>query len=229
MPYVVTTRTPASPARSTARHRLPHRPAGPRCTTPARPTLGGRPASGAAVSARRPSSDDPHGERGGRASPARRTRPASTGVVPASTHRVSTWRPATYCTGRATSHWPGPPSRSSVADADARIAPAREQHVLAARPVDPEVRTTSGAGSADSSHRASSPCTCRARAGTGRRPARIRSSTAQRTCGAGRPGRTAGAPRPWGRGCQTVAAMATIRAVDRGCAAAHPAASTSHR
>ncbi len=75
--------------------------------------------------------------------------------MPARTERKSTCSPATYDGGSVSSHWPGPPSRVCVASAEARIA-ARESSTRFGAPVDPEVSTTSGAGSSAASHSRSS-------------------------------------------------------------------------
>ena len=48
--------------------------------------------------------------------------------------RNSTCSPATYDGGRFSSHWPGPPSRACVAAAEARIAARDSTHPLRARP-----------------------------------------------------------------------------------------------
>ena len=68
------------------------------------------------------------------------------GRVPAKSERTSTWTPATYWTGRASSHWPSPLSAKAVAmDEAARASTVRT--VAFGAPVDPEVRTTTAASS----------------------------------------------------------------------------------
>ena len=117
MPYVATTRTPASSARP---RRAGSRRAPPTSTV-SKPRSRSTSAASSSIRASwvGTSGQVPPlaGQRVGRA-----PRPAS---VPARTERNSTWSPATYAGGRFSSHWPGPPSRACVASAEARIA-ARE-------------------------------------------------------------------------------------------------------
>ena len=68
------------------------------------------------------------------------------GRVPANSERTSTWTPATYCTGRASSHWPSPLSAKAVAMEDAASASTVSTVALGV-PVEPEVRTTTAASS----------------------------------------------------------------------------------
>ena len=70
--------------------------------------------------------------------------------------------------GRLSTHLPGPPSRSWVASAEARIA-ARESTTRFGRPVEPEVEITNGSGSSAASHSRSSPRISSAVPLTGRR------------------------------------------------------------
>ena len=70
-----------------------------------------------------------------------RTRPARPASEPASRLRTSTWTPAMWCGGKASSQLPGPPRRSWVARALAVSAAAVSRAPLGA-PVVPEVVTT---------------------------------------------------------------------------------------
>ncbi|GAA0985432.1 hypothetical protein GCM10009562_37150 [Nocardioides aquaticus] len=81
--------------------------------------------------------------------------PASTGLAscPATSDRSRTINPATYASGSAWTHGPDPPSRRSVARTDASTD-RRGSSTRLGRPVDPEVSTTSGAGSSGASSQA---------------------------------------------------------------------------
>ena len=68
------------------------------------------------------------------------------GRVPANSERTRTCTPATYCTGRASSHWPSPLSAKAVATEDAASASTVSTVALGV-PVEPEVRTTTAASS----------------------------------------------------------------------------------
>ena len=128
--------------------RWPHRRAAPRRTAAGLPGPGGPAAAGpAGWGPARCSGAGPW--RPGQAVAAAKAStvkpaPVSTarGSVPATTERRRTCRPATWWAGMASSHWPGPPSRSWVARADARSAEAVSSARLGV-PVEPEVPTTS--------------------------------------------------------------------------------------
>ena len=111
-----------------------------------RPARGGRRSSRSSwVGTRRCSGAGPGVEpRGGRGE--RLDREAGAGVqarglVPATTDRTSTCSPATWWAGMASSHWPGPPSRSWVAR-PMRAAPRAVSSARLGVPVEPEVPTT---------------------------------------------------------------------------------------
>ena len=70
------------------------------------------------------------------------------GVVPATIDRTRTWAPAMWLVGNASSHVPGPPSRSWVASAEVVRAAASSSTVFGS-PVDPEVGTPSTARDSD--------------------------------------------------------------------------------
>ena len=65
------------------------------------------------------------------------------GRVPANRERTRTCTPATYCTGRASSHWPSPLSASAVAIEEAASASTVRTVALG---------VTGGAGGADHRH-----------------------------------------------------------------------------
>ena len=89
--------------------------------------------------------------------PSRGQTGSSTGGCPATSERQITCSPATYVGGSASTQGPLPPSRRSVAATEARTA-RRDSTTRLGRPVDPEVSTTHGAGSAGaSSQRRSAP------------------------------------------------------------------------
>ena len=68
-------------------------------------------------------------------------RSITTGGAPASNARTITWTPATCSPGSASNHRPGPPSRASVARADARSA-APDSATSFGSPVEPDVAMT---------------------------------------------------------------------------------------
>ncbi len=94
---------------------------------------------GAAVRSRR-RTPPPRSRRTGRGPPA---------GVRASSERTSTVSPATWVTGSASSHCPGPPSRAWVARAECRSA-SEVSIVPFGSPVDPDVGTTSATSSRSS-------------------------------------------------------------------------------
>ena len=71
---------------------------------------------------------------------------STTGVVPASTVRISTCKPAMWCAGSASSHPPGPPSRAWVAEALA-VNAAAVNIAPFGTPAVPDVDTTSAMSS----------------------------------------------------------------------------------
>src|SRR5699024_5397007 len=94
------------------------------------------------------------------------------GVVPESRDRISTWMPAMWWAGRASSQAPGPPSRSWVAAAEARSAAAGSSAPFGV-PVVPEVAVTSavsaGTGVPAGKAAVSRSAPTRSRTGTGSR------------------------------------------------------------
>ncbi len=68
-------------------------------------------------------------------------RSCTTGAAPASSALTTTWTPATWSAGRASSQRPGPPRRAAVASAEARSATAGST-TSRGRPVEPEVATS---------------------------------------------------------------------------------------
>src|ERR671932_268608 len=110
--------------------------------------------------------------------------PSTVGAVPPRIERQSPCRPAMAETGSASSQPPGPPSRRSVASAEARTAPAGSS-TPRPRPVEPEVTTTR---SAPSSSGCSGRSTARAASTAAGGPAGSTAggavpSRAARTCG----------------------------------------------
>ena len=93
----------------------------------------------------------------------------TTGSVPASADRTSTWSPAIPLIGRSSSQLPGPPSRVWVARADASTAECDSTTCLGS-PVLPDVRTTIGSPP-KRTHGSSKACTARVVPVTGRREA----------------------------------------------------------
>ena len=151
MPYVATTGTPAAPARARslgARAAPPTRTASWEASASAPPGWSSSRTSwvGTRLVYRRA----PGVNRVVAATNAAGVNPPATsmttGSVPASSERSSTCRPATWCAGRGSSHWPGPPSRSCVAAALARSAPVVSMACFG-EPVEPEVPTTTARSS----------------------------------------------------------------------------------
>ena len=76
-------------------------------------------------------------------------RSCTTGAAPASSALTTTWTPATWSAGRASSQRPGPPRRAAVASAEARSAAAGST-TSRGRPVEPEVATSTPSPGPDS-------------------------------------------------------------------------------
>ena len=146
MPYVATTCTPAAAARARSAGSAGRRRAGRRRSAQRRrpravveqPVQLGRHQR----EERRAVRSAPRSRR--RTRGARRAAPAR---CPATSERQITCTPATYDAGRASSHWPGPPSRRCGRRARRRAPRRGSSTTRFGRTVEPDVSTTSGSGS----------------------------------------------------------------------------------
>ena len=145
MPYVATSRMPASLARSLSDASTgppPTRTAASLVSATASSAESSHRCSWVGTSDRKPSAITT--SLGARS-------PSSTGRWPATSERTTTFRPATYDDGSASTHGPDPPSRAADAFAEASTA-SRESTTCFGVPEEPEVVTTAGPGSSASSH-----------------------------------------------------------------------------